>query len=225
MWPLLVPVGRGGVQGKPRAVSAARTRAAPIRGQRSRLSPTRCGWPKALPYPSHRWRMPMSTLSFGPVWFSTDRQLSAVACSWESASIISKLLGKLEVPSDCAWIEGTSRAQRFPLAMQAQGVINLNEKSLTFRAIPWHRVGWRGRGLLNDLCLDLFPKDVLKIEPADSPSPVMRVFEIPFTRILTSKPSPIDNFLLCIGGKRMRRQSQELREKLLLWHQIGQAAR
>jgi|SRR5579862_950422 len=68
--------------------------------------------------------------------------------------------------------------------------------------------------------------DVSAIEPADFRSPVIRTFDLPFTRVRTSKPSPIDDFLLCVGGQismpRIRDQSRDLRANLLLWHTVSQ---
>jgi hypothetical protein len=50
-------------------------------------------------------------------------------------------------------------------------------------------------------------------------------FDLPFTRVRTSKPSPIDDFLLCVGGKiaipRIRSRSRELRASLVSWHAVS----
>lgn len=171
--------------------------------------------------------MSFAPISFSPVWFSTDRQLAALAQSWESATMTSKLLGRFEIPADCASIHGVIMPwTRVPLALQAQGIMSLNEMSFSFRQKPYRVFGWRVHSPLKDLSFDLFPNDVLAIEPADFRSPVMRIFDVPFTRVRTSKPSPIDNFLLCVGGRismpRIRFRSRDLREKLLLWYTVSQ---
>jgi hypothetical protein len=171
--------------------------------------------------------MSFALVSFSPVWFSTDRQLAALAQSWESATMISKLLGRFETPADCASLHGAIMPwTRVPLGLQAQGVLSLNKMSFSFRQTPYRVFGWRVHSPVKDLAFDLFPNDVSAIEPADFHSPVMRTFDVPFTRVRTSKPSPIDNFLLCIGGRismpRIRSRSQDLREKLLLWHAASQ---
>jgi hypothetical protein len=171
--------------------------------------------------------MSFPPISFSPVWFSTDRQLAALAQSWEAATMISKLLGRFDVPADCASLQGTLMPwTRVPLALQAQGDISLNEASFSFRQTPYRVFGWRVLSPLRDLSFDLFPNDVSAIEPVDFRSPVMRTFDVPFTRVRTSKPNPIDNFLLCVGGRismpHIRSRSQDLREKLLLWHTVSQ---
>jgi hypothetical protein len=172
-------------------------------------------------------RMSFAPIFFSPVWFSTDRQLAALTQSWESATMTSKLLGRFEIPADCASLHGAVMPwMRVPLGLQAQGVMGLNEASFSFRQEPYRVFGWRVRTPLEDLSFNLFPNDVSAIEPADFRSPVMRTFDVPFTRVRTSKPSPIDNFLLCVGGRismpRIRDRSRDLREKLLLWHTVSQ---
>jgi hypothetical protein len=143
-----------------------------------------------------------------------------------SATMISKLLGRVEIPADCASLH-LGPLMRVPTVVQAEGVIHLNEVSFTFRPTP-HRFGWRFHSLLKDLSFVLYPNEVSAVEPADARSPVMRTFDLPFTRVRTSKPSPIDNFLLCVGGSgriampRIRTQSRDLRERLLFWHTVSQ---
>jgi hypothetical protein len=171
--------------------------------------------------------MSFAPIFFSPVWFSTDRQLAALAQSWESATMTSKLLGRFETPADCASLHGIIMPWvRVPSGLQAEGVMGLNQMSLSFRQEPYRVFGWRLHSPLKDLSFDLFPNDVSAIEAADFRSPVMRTFDVPFTRVRTSKPSPIDNFLLCVGGRismpRIRSRSRDLREKLLLWHTVSQ---
>jgi hypothetical protein len=167
-------------------------------------------------------RMSFTPISFSPVWFSTDQQLAALSQSSESATMTSKLLGRFEIPADCASLQGILTPWvRVPLALRAQGGITLNERSLSFRPKSFRIFGWLVRGLLKDVSFDLSPSDLVAIEPADFRSPFMRTFDLPFTRVRTSKPSPIDNFLLCVGGRiampRIRSRSRELRGSLLSW--------
>jgi hypothetical protein len=171
--------------------------------------------------------MSFAPIFFSPVWFSTDRQLAALAQSWESATMTSKLLGRFETPADCASLHGIIVPwMRVPTGLQAEGVMGLNQMSLSFRQEPYRVFGWRLDSPLKDLSFDLFPNDVSAIEAADFRSPVMRTFDVPFTRVRTSKPSPIDNFLVCVGARfsmpRIRSRSRDLREKLLLWHTVSQ---
>jgi hypothetical protein len=46
-------------------------------------------------------------------------------------------------------------------------------------------------------------------------------FDFPFARIRTTRPGPIDNFLVCVGGRlsmpHIRKSTQELQRRLLAW--------
>jgi hypothetical protein len=178
--------------------------------------------------------MSFDPIFFSPVWFSTDRQLAALTQSWEAASTISKLLVRFEIPAECASRHGSVIPwMRVPLGLQAQGVMGLNETSFSFRQVPYRVFGWRFSTPLKGFSFNLAPSDVTAIESADFRSPVMRgldasFFDIPFTRIRTSKPRPIDDFLLCVSGRfsmpRIRDRSRDLREKLVLWHTASQHA-
>src|ERR1700733_9240759 len=89
-------------------------------------------------------RMSFTPVSFSPVWFSTDRQLAALTQSWESTTMISKLLGRYELPADCASLRGTLMPwMQMPLGLQAQGVMGLAEGSFSFRQEPYRLFGWR----------------------------------------------------------------------------------
>jgi hypothetical protein len=170
--------------------------------------------------------MSSTSTSFAPVWFSTDRQLEALAHSFESATMTSKLLGRFEIPEDVAFIQHVIMAwTRVPLALQAQGTVSLNDVSFSFRPTPYRVFGFRVSSPLQGLRFDLAPSDVTIVEPADFCSPVARTFDVPFTRIRTSRPGPLDNFLLCVGGRvampRIRSQSHDLRQRLLSWHEAS----
>jgi hypothetical protein len=165
-------------------------------------------------------------ISFSPVWFSTDRQLATLVQVFESATLTAKLLGRFDIPADRASIQSVLMPwSRAPLAPQAQGAVTLNARSLAFRPTPFRIFGWRVHSPMKDISFDLSPSDVVAIEPADFRSPVMRAFDLPFTRVRTSKPGPIADFLLCVGGKiaipRIRSRSRELRASLVSWHAVS----
>ena len=98
--------------------------------------------------------MSFAPVSFSPVWFSTDEQLATLAQSYESASMTSKLLGRFEIPEDCASLQGILMPWvRVPLTLKAQGAITLNERLLSFRPESFRAFGWGARGLLKGLFL------------------------------------------------------------------------
>jgi hypothetical protein len=174
-------------------------------------------------------RMSFVPVAYAPVWFSSDRQMTALLQSFASATMTSKLLGRFKVPDDSPYLQHVLMPwHRLPIVLQAQGVVDLGETSLTFRPKPYRLLGHRVRNTLKDLSFDLHPTDVNAIEPADFRSPVSRILDLPFTRIRTSRPSPIDNFLLCVGGKialpRIQSRSLELQNNLLAWHAVSSQA-
>jgi hypothetical protein len=170
--------------------------------------------------------MSFAPISFSPVWFSTDRQLVALVQVFESATLTAKLFGRFDIPADCASIQSVLIPwSRAPLAPQAQSAVTLNERFMAFRPTSFRIFGWRVHSPIKDISFDLSPSDVVAIEPADFRAPVMRAFDLPFTRVRTSKPSPIDDFLLCVGGKiaipRIRSRSRALRGSLVSWHAVS----
>jgi hypothetical protein len=171
-------------------------------------------------------RMSFAPISFSPVWFSTDQQLATLVQVFESATLTAKLLGRFDIPADRASIQNVLMPwARAPRAPQAQGAVTLNERFLAFRPTSFRVFGWRVRSPMKGISFDLSPSDVVAIEPADFRSPFMRAFDLPFTRVRTSKPRPMDNFLLCVGGQiaipRIRSRSRALRASLVSWHAVS----
>jgi hypothetical protein len=108
-----------------------------------------------------------------------------------------------------------------PAVMMAQGELCLVDSEMSFRPGMYKAFGSRIRGPYEHLSFDLRREDVVSIEVTDFKSPVMRAFDFPFARIRTTRPSPIDNFLVCVGGRlsmpHIRKNTQELRRRLLAW--------
>jgi len=160
--------------------------------------------------------------SFSPVWFTNDRQLDGLVSAYQSSSLLSKMIGRLEMSDDLTSLRGLLMPwMRMPTVMMAQGELRLLDSGISFRPGTYRAFGWRICGPNEHLSFDLGREDVASIEVTDFKSPVMRAFDFPFARIRTTRPSPIDNFLVCVGGRismpQIRKNTQELQRRLLAW--------
>lgn len=160
--------------------------------------------------------------SYRPVWFSTDRQLEVLVSVYQNASLAAKLAGVFAVPADAAHLRGILTPwMKMPMAMTAQGELGIGTAALSFEPVHFKAFGWLVRSPHKDLSFSLARTEVTAVEPMDFSSPVLRFFDMPLTRIRTTRAAPLDNFLLSIGGRvavpRMRARSLELRASLLAW--------
>ena len=154
-----------------------------------------------------------------PVWLSTDEQIAAVTRIYTEASLAAKLLGTFDIPPGVAHLQGVFMPwMRTPIAFVAEGKLKTDGERIAFVPKPFRAFGWRVEGLRSDAGFDIPVSAVTAIEPVDLHSPVGRFFDIPFTRIRTTLPAPLDNLLLCVGGRispaRVRERSMELRREL-----------
>jgi hypothetical protein len=160
--------------------------------------------------------------SYSPVWFTNDRQLDGLVFAYKSSSLLSKIIGRVEMSDDLTSLRGLLMPwMRMPAVMMAQGELCLVDSEISFRPGTYKAFGWRIRGPYEHLSFDLRREDVVSIEVTDFKSPVWRAFDFPFARIRTTRPSPIDNFLVCVGGRlsmpHIRKNTQELQRRLLAW--------
>ena len=160
---------------------------------------------------------------YSPVWFSTDYQMKAVISAYQAASLITKLGGRYSVPGDAAFLRGILMPwMRMPLVFTTQGELNITGSEISFRPIPYRTFGWIVKSPYKKLSFILKLKDISAVALEDFKSPAMHFFDMPFTRIRTTKEPPLNNFLLCVGGRiavpRIRARSKELRQRLLDWH-------
>lgn len=160
--------------------------------------------------------------NYKPIWFTTDRQLNALTSGYANASLITKLTGRFDVPEGIVHLRGVLMPwMRMPLVLSTQGELSISQQALSFKPKPFRAFGWSVRGELKELAFSINAEDVLSVEPADFSSPVIRLFDLPFTRIRTKLPAPLDNFLLCVGGRIampiIKARSNELRGKIIDW--------
>jgi hypothetical protein len=107
---------------------------------------------------------------------------------------------------------------RIPIVYVAQGRLTITNSALRFRAAPPQMFGWQVLEVDSTLTFELTPRDIESVEPFTFPSPVARLFDLPFTRVRTTKPGLAPDFLMCVGGRvripRIRARSLELRAGL-----------
>lgn len=157
---------------------------------------------------------------FDWVWLSTDTQITALTDAYTRASLATKLLGRYDLPDGVAHIRSYLPPwMRMALVFVAEGRLDIGDGTVTFTPRQHRMLGYRMVGVRTDLGFEYSASDLTAIEPAVFRSPVARLFDFPFTRIRTGDAPPLDNFLLCGGGRialpRIRRQGLELRRELL----------
>jgi hypothetical protein len=161
-----------------------------------------------------------SARQFDLVWLSTDAQVGALTEAYRRATLVTKLLGRFDLPQDAAYVRSFLMPwARLPLVFVAQGRLTVDERTIAFTPRTHRIFGWRMFGVRSDLQFAYSASELVAVEPADVQSPFAHYFDIPFTRIRTAHAPPLDNFLLCVGGRfsmpRIRKQSLELRHELL----------
>jgi len=161
----------------------------------------------------------LSAGDFFPVWLSTEEQLRRLADVFAQASVVEKMLGRYRIPPGTAHARGLLMSwMRVPIVYVAQGRLTITPTAVRFRATPPQMFGWQALDVDSTLTFELTPNDIQSVEPFTFPSPVARLFDLPFTRVQITKPGLAPDFLICVGGRvgipRIRARSLELRAGL-----------
>ena len=161
----------------------------------------------------------MGRQHFAPVWFTTDQQLVALAAAYGNASLLKRLLGTFRFPAGTAHIQGALTPwMRIPIAFVSAGDLDIVDNAIEYCPRPYRLFGWRVRNIKDGTHFRLQRAEVLAVEAADFSSPVAGRFDIPFTRLRTTRADGLDNVLLCIGGrlsmKHIRTRSHQFRAAL-----------
>src|SRR5262245_23682561 len=132
---------------------------------------------------------------FSPVWISTEEQLRRLADAYTHASLAQKALGRFHFPAGTAHIRGLLMPwMRMPIIFVAQGRLTIANGALRFRATPPRLFGWQVREVDSTLTFELTPSDVRAVEPFAFASPVGQLFDLPLTRVRTTKHGPVNDF-------------------------------
>jgi hypothetical protein len=161
----------------------------------------------------------LSAGEFFPVWLSTEEQLRRLVDVFTQASVVEKTLGRYSFPPGTPHARGVFMSwMRIPIVYIAQGRLTITNTALRFRAAPPQMLGWQVLEVDSTITFELTPRDIQSVEPFTFPSPVARLFDLPFTRVRTTKPGLAPDFLMCVGGRvrvpRIRSQSVDLRAAL-----------
>jgi hypothetical protein len=101
----------------------------------------------------------------------------------------------------------------------SSGHLVIKDQLLEFEARPWDPPHCEVYHLRTDLRFELTDRDITGVEPFEAVSPVMRYYNLPFTRIRTTKGGELSDLLLCVGGtglsmSQVRDDNAELSSKL-----------
>jgi hypothetical protein len=105
------------------------------------------------------------------------------------------------------------------MVFYANGVLEINSTHLTFRSIPRPPLlavlGNIEKNLRLDVAFRIARDEIVKIEPYEDPSPFMKYFTLPWTRLYTSHDGDLADFLVTVGGNsslmgRLRRRNEQL---------------
>ncbi|HEY2033275.1 MAG TPA: hypothetical protein VGH02_06270 [Rhizomicrobium sp.] len=158
---------------------------------------------------------------FPSVWLSTDEQFEAFDEAFKSASLLRKVLGLYQIRKGAAYITNLlSPWMRIPIVMVAAGELDVRDSKISFRSRKQFTFAWRRKNLWSTLEFDLSPEQILAVENSPRRSPVSSVFELVWTRVRTSAPAPLDNFLVSVGGQNSfalpeyRKKSLQLRDEI-----------
>jgi hypothetical protein len=142
---------------------------------------------------------------FEPVWVSSIKHLDEFHALWSETSWIRRLTGTYVLPEQFPhmhffWLFES----RVPVLMFASGRLLVEDRILDFTSMPWELPSGEYRNLRADFAFRLTDEDINLIKPfTDSPA-LIQYYRLPFLRFRTSKPAPLSDFLLCVGGHGLR---------------------
>ncbi len=135
------------------------------------------------------------------VWLSTRRQFEAFDEAIKSTSSVGKALGRFRVPSGSAYVASPVPWMKIPIVLVAWGELEIDSDRLRFgplaRSNPRER---RRRNVLRGLTFELPYSKIEQVEPYERGPSYNPSFSVPWTRVVTSLPAPLDDFLLSVGG-------------------------
>ena len=134
---------------------------------------------------------------------------------------LKKIFKGYRIPSDYPHMEmdqGRFKNKKFPIVFISSGIGRIDNDKFFFQSKPFYTPGFKMKNLM-DLAFELSGYDFIRVTRAESFSPAIRYFDIPFTRIETKRNGLLENFLVCIGGlgpsmKKINSQSNELQKHL-----------
>ncbi len=161
-------------------------------------------------------------MQFKPVWISSPEHLALFGDIFKKTSWLRRVIGAYKSPLDfpCIQIKGMFGPARIPIIMFSQGQLEVENQLIRFRSANWPSPAGERFNLINDWEFQLHKSDIRLVEKFEQQSPVLKYYNMNFTRVQTNKPDVLGDLLLCVGGsgpsmKNIRRRSEELQQELL----------
>jgi hypothetical protein len=136
------------------------------------------------------------------VWFSTRTQFEAFDNAIKNASWLRKILGRYRLPDGIAYLK-MQLWMKIPLVLVARGTLTINSDHIHFASLPKrNRFDRLERNLWDNFNFDLGTSDIVCIEAFErQPGFFSGHFSLPWTRLVTKLPPPLDEFFLSVGGR------------------------
>ena len=138
---------------------------------------------------------------FEPVWVSSAEHLQTFERAYRECSYVRLFAGAWKLPEGFPYVRGWMGIPwRVPIVMFSSGQVRIEDRLLEFEAKPWRLPLNRLHHLRTDLRFTLTDEDITEVKAFEFASPIMRYYNLPFTRIRTTKGGELADFLLCVGG-------------------------
>ena len=156
-------------------------------------------------------------IKFEPVWISTDEHLEKFYSITRQAPLLEKLGCAFKLPPNYPYLQmhrWLLPSKKIPVVAIASGLGRIDNSKFSFQSKPFNIFGSTTKNLL-DLEFDISASELVGVSYASAESPVLRYYNIPFTRVQTLRSGLFGNFLVCVGGtgpsmKRINAQSSKL---------------
>ncbi len=145
---------------------------------------------------------------FEPVWISSTEHLATFETIYRQTSWLRRLRGAYNLPADfpCVRLPSGSSGRQpvLPIVMFAQGQVRVENGAIHFEAMDWptpSRAKITRCNLRTEWTFAIQAGEVVSVEPFPYKSPILRYYDMPFTRIRTQHSEVVlHDFLVCVGG-------------------------
>jgi hypothetical protein len=132
------------------------------------------------------------------VWFSTKSQFDAFDEALSKTSSFGKAIGRFSIRPGAAYVTSPMPWMKIPMVLVAWGEVSTDADRLSFSPIKRSDRDRLRRNVMQDFSFDLPFSEIEKVEPYERPT---SSFGLPWTRVVTSRPAPLNDFLLSVGGR------------------------
>lgn len=153
-------------------------------------------------------------MQFEPVWISSLTHLTQFDETIASTPFWRRELGYYDFPPEFPRIDMgrkiLGKTVMVPLVMFSQGELTIEDDSVNYRALNCPtltvgRVTATRHYLRTDWEWELNASDIIMVESAPWSSPILRYYDMPFTRIRTNHcDALLRDFMVCVGGTGMK---------------------